>query len=101
MPVAESTGQPRNTTSSAALTVTGEGMTAPDQEGEKDIPQDPCPATETPKGREEGRGTLETGPRTEDQKSPECSGHSDNRKRQVTIEGFVCTRMCRRFPMFA
>ena len=85
VPVAESTGQPRNTTGSAALTVTGEGMTPPDQEGEKDIPQDPHPATETPKGREEGRGTLETGPRTEDQKSPECSGHSDYRKRQVTI----------------
>ena len=25
------------------------------------------------------------GPRTEDRKSPECSGHSDDRKRQVTI----------------
>ena len=40
---------------------------------------------ETPKGREEGRGTLEMGRRTEDWKSPECSGHSDDRKCQVTI----------------
>ena len=60
-------------------------MTPPDREGEKDMPQNPCPATETPKGREEGRGTLETGPRTEDRKSPECSGHSNDRKCQVTI----------------
>ena len=65
--------------------MTGEGTTPPDWEGEKDIPQNPRPATETPKGREEGRGTLEMGPRTEDQKSPERSGHSDDRKRQVTI----------------
>ena len=28
---------------------------------------------------------METGPRTEDRKSPECSGHSDDRKHQVTI----------------
>ena len=40
---------------------------------------------ETPKGREEGRGTSETGPRVEDRKSPERSGHPDDRKRQVTI----------------
>ena len=60
-------------------------MTPPDQEGEKDIPRNPRPATETPKGREEGRGTLAMGPRTEDWKSPESSRHSDNRKRQVTI----------------
>ena len=65
--------------------MTGEGTTPPDWEGEKGIPQNPCPATETPKGREEGRGTLGTGPRTEDRKSPERSGHSDDRKRQVTI----------------
>ena len=60
-------------------------MTLPDQEGEKDIPQNPRLATETPKGQEEGRGTLEMGPRTEDRRSPERSGHSDDRKRQVTI----------------
>ena len=60
-------------------------MTPPDREGEKDIPRNPCPAAETPKGQEEDRGTLGMGPRTEDRKSPECSGHSDDRKRQVTI----------------
>ena len=85
MPVAESTQQPQSTPCSATLTVTGEGMTPPDQKGEKDIPQNPRPATEAPRGREEGRGTLEMGPRTEDWKSPECSRHSDDRKRQVTI----------------
>ena len=85
MPVAESTRQPQNTPGSAALTMTGEGTTPPDREGEKDIPQDPRLATETPKGQEEGRGTLETGPRTEDRKLPGRSGHSDDRKRQVTI----------------
>ena len=63
----------------------GEGTTPPDWEGEKDIPRNPRPATETPRGREEGRRTLEMGPRTEDRKSPERSGHSDDRKRQVTI----------------
>ena len=63
----------------------GEETTPPDREGEKSIPQNPHLALETPKGREEGRGTLEMGPRTEDRKSPECSGHSDDRKRQVTI----------------
>ena len=68
MPVAESTRQPQSTPGSATLTVIGEGTTPPDGEGEKDIPQNPCPATETPKGREEGRGTLETGPRAEDRK---------------------------------
>ena len=50
VPVAESTRQPHSTPGSATLTVTGEGMTPPDREGEKDIPQDPHPATETPKG---------------------------------------------------
>ena len=60
-------------------------MTPPDREGEKDIPRDPHLATETPKGKEEGRGTSETGPRTEDRKLPECSGHSNDRKCQVTI----------------
>ena len=55
-------------------------MTPPDQEGEKDILRDPRLATETPKGQEEGRGTLETGLRTEDRKLPERSGHTDNRK---------------------
>ena len=63
----------------------GEGTTPLDREGEKDVPQNPRPATETPRGREEGRRTLEMGPGTEDRKSPECSGHSDDRKRQVTI----------------
>ena len=85
VPVAESTQQPQSTPGSATSTVTGEGMTPPDREGEKDIPRNPHPTVETPKGREEGRGTLETGPRVEDQKSPECSGHPDDRKRQVTI----------------
>ena len=85
VPVAESTRQPQSTPSSATLTVTGEGTTPPDREGEKDIPRNPHPATETPKGQEEGRGTLEMGPRTEDRKSPERSGHSDDRKCQVTI----------------
>ena len=85
VPVAESTRQPQSTPGSATLTVIGEGMTPPDREGEKDIPRNPHPATETPKGREEGRGTLEMGPRTEDRKSPERSGHSNDRKRQVTI----------------
>ena len=60
-------------------------MTHPGQQGEKNIPRDPCPATEIPKGREEGRGTSEMGPRTEDLKSLERRGHSDNRKHQVTI----------------
>ena len=50
VPVAESTRQPQSTPSSAALTVAGEGATPSDWEGEKDIPQDPRPATETPKG---------------------------------------------------
>ena len=85
VPVAESTRQPQSTPSSATLTVTGEGMTPPDWEGEKGIPQTPHLATETPKGREEGRGTSEMGPSTEDRKSPECGGHSDDRKHQVTI----------------
>ena len=65
--------------------MTGEGTTPPDREGEKDVPRDPHPAMETPKGREEGRGILKTGPRTEGGKSPERSEHSDDRKRQVTI----------------
>ena len=60
-------------------------MTPPDREREKDIPRNPRPATETPRGREEGRRTLEMGPKTEDQKLPECSGHSEDRKCQVTI----------------
>ena len=85
MPVAESTRQPQSTPGSATLPVTGERTTLPGREGEKDIPRDPCPATEIPKGREEGRGTSETGPRTEDRKSLEQSGHSDDRKHQVTI----------------
>ena len=38
VPVAESTRQPQSTPGSAALTVTGEGATPPDREGEKDIP---------------------------------------------------------------
>ena len=47
-PVAESTRQPQSTPGSATLTVTGEGMTPPDREGVKDMPRNPCPATETP-----------------------------------------------------
>ena len=85
VPVAESTRQQQSTPGSATLTVTREGMTPPGREGEKDIPRDPRLATETPRSREEGRGTLEMGPRTEDRKLPEHSGHSDDRKRQVTI----------------
>ena len=85
MPVAESTSQPQCTPASATLTVTGEGTTPPDREGEKDIPRTPRPATETPKGQEEGRETLETGPRTEVQKSLQRSGHPDDRKHQVAI----------------
>ena len=50
VPVAESTRQPQNTPSSATLTMTGEGTTPPDREGEKDIPGNPHPATGTPKG---------------------------------------------------
>ena len=50
VPVAESTRQPQSTPGSATLTVTGEGTTPPDWEGEKDIPRTPHPATETPKG---------------------------------------------------
>ena len=85
VPVAESTQQPQSTSSSATLTMAGEGTTPPDREGEKDIPRNPRTVTETPKGREESRGTLETRPRVEDRKSPECSGHPDDRKHQVTI----------------
>ena len=85
LPVAESTRQPQSTPGSATLTVTREGMTPPDWEGEKDIPRNPRPTTEAPKGWEEGRGTLETGPRAEDWKSLGRSGHSDDRKRQATI----------------
>ena len=85
VPVAESTRQPQSTPGGATLTMIGEGTTPPDWEGEKDIPRNPRTATETPKGREEGRGTLEMGPRTEDRKSPERSRHSDDRKCQVTI----------------
>ena len=85
VPVAESTQQPQSTPGSATPTMTGEGKTPPDWEGEKYIPRNPHPTTETPKGQEEGRGTSGMGPSTEDRKSPEHSGHSDNRKRQVTI----------------
>ena len=83
--VAESTRQPQSTPGSATFTVTEEATTPPDHEGEKDIPRNSHPAMETPRGQEEGRGTLEMGPRTEDRKSPEHSRHSGNRKRQVTI----------------
>ena len=85
VPVAESTRQPQSTPDCATLTVTGEGTTPPDREGDKDIPQNPHPTTETPKGQEEGRGTLATGPRLEDRKSPERSRHPDDRKHQVII----------------
>ena len=50
VPVAESTRQPQGTPSSATLTVTREGTTPPDREGEKDMPRNPRPAAETPKG---------------------------------------------------
>ena len=85
VPVAESTRQPQSTPGCATLTVTGEGTTPPDREGEKDIPRNPRLTTETPKGRGEGRGTLETGPRVEDRKLPEHSGHPNDRKCQVII----------------
>ena len=38
IPVAESTLQPQNTSGRATPTKTGDGMTPPDQEGEKDAP---------------------------------------------------------------
>ena len=85
VPVAESTRQPQSTPGSANLTVIREGTTPPDREGKKDVPRNPHPATETPKGREEGRETLEMGPGAEDQKSLERSRHSDDRKCRVTI----------------
>ena len=85
VPVAESTRQPQSTPGCATLTVTGDGTTPPDREGEEDIPQNPHPTKETSKGRGEGRGTLETGPRVENRKSPECGGRLDDRKRQVII----------------
>ena len=85
VPVAESTRQPQGTPGSATQTVIGAETTPPGREKEKGVPRGPHPAMNTPKGQEEGRGTLETGPRTEGRKSPECSGHSDDRKRQVTI----------------
>ena len=85
VPVAESTRQPQSPPGCATLPVTGDGTTPPEREGEKDIPRNPQPTTETPKGRGEGRGTLETGPRVEDRKSPERSEHPDDRKRQVVI----------------
>ena len=65
--------------------MTGEGTTPPDREGEKDAPRNPCPTVEAPKGQEEGRGALGVGFSTEGRKSPERSGHSDDRKRQITI----------------
>ena len=83
--VAESTRQPQSTPGMATLTKVGEGTPPPDWEGDKDIPRNPCPAAETPENREEDRGTLGMGFSTEGQKSPERSGHSDDRKRQVTI----------------
>ena len=63
----------------------GRGIPPPDQEGDKGIPRNPCPAAETPENREEDRGTLGVGFSTEGRKSLERSGHSDNRKRQITI----------------
>ena len=85
VPVAESTRQPQSTPGSATLTVTGEGTTPPDREGEKDMPRTPHPAMEAPKGQEEGRGTLEIRPRVEDRKLPERNGHPDERKHHLTI----------------
>ena len=69
VPVVESTRQPQGTPGSATQTVIGAGTTPPGREKEKEVPRDPHLAMETPKGREEGRGTLETGLRTESQKS--------------------------------
>ena len=85
VPVAESTRQPQSIPSMATPTKAGEGTPPPDREGDKDTPRNPCPATGTPKSREEDRGTLGMGLSTESWKSPERGGRSDDRKRQVTI----------------
>ena len=73
VPAAEYTQQPQSTPGRATPTKTGEGTIPPDREGEKDTPRNPCPTAETPKGREEGRGTLGMGSSTEGWKSPEPS----------------------------
>ena len=49
VPVAESTQQPQSTPNMATLTKAREGTPSPDREGDKDTPQNPCPATGTPK----------------------------------------------------
>ena len=85
VPVAESTQQPQSIPGMATPTKAGEGTPPPDREGDKDTPRNPCPATGTPKSREEDRGTLGMGLSTEGQKSPEHGGRSDVRKCQVTI----------------
>ena len=85
VPVAESTRQPQSTPNMATPTKAGEGTPPPDREGDKDTPRNPCPATGTPKSREEDRGTLGMGLSTEGRKSPERGGCSDDRKCQVTI----------------
>ena len=48
VPVAESTRQPQSTPGSATLTMTGEGTTPPDREGEKDISRNPRPCHRDP-----------------------------------------------------
>ena len=85
IPVAESTRQPQNISGRDTLTMTGGGMTPPDQEGGKDRPRNPCPTVEAPRGREEDRGTLGGGLSTEGRKSPEHGGPSGDKKRQITI----------------
>ena len=80
IPVAESTRQPQNTSVRATPTMTGEGTTPPDREGEEDEPRNACPTVEAPKGQEEGRGALGVGSSAEGR-----SGYSDDRKRQITI----------------
>ena len=85
IPVAESTRQPQNTSGRATPTMTGEGTTPPDQEGEEDEPRNPGPTVEAPKGREEDRGILGVGLSTKGRKSLERGGPSGDKKRQITI----------------
>ena len=85
IPVAESTRQPQNISSGATPTMTGAGMTPPDQGGGKDGRRNPCPTVEVPRGREEDSGTLGGGLSAEGRKSPERGGFSGDKKRQITI----------------
>ena len=48
VPVAESTRQPQSTPGMATPTEAGEETPSPDRKGDKGIPRNPCPATETP-----------------------------------------------------